>query len=144
MPPTLDAVRVPDGWRGLRLRLRRDVVAYRVVAESAPRPALERRDDARARSRLRSGKLLDMTFAFLADCLVHDRSAAGARLRVGDADSLPRDLHFYDDETGSLRCARVAWRRGDEIGLHIMAARPARDLTRAERAALAGRYYAAR
>lgn len=141
MPPTLIAVRAKGVWRP---GPRRGVVTYRVLAEGPPRPAAERRDAARARARLRSGKLLDMAFAFLTHCRVHDRSSAGARLRVDVAAPLPRDLHFYDDETTSLRRATIVWRRDDEIGLRLLATRPARDLTRAERAALAGRYYAAR
>lgn len=144
MPPLLEAKRIPDGWRGMAWLGGRGIVTYRLVAVRAPRLHSERREATRARARLRSAKLLDMNFVFLADAVIRDRSPAGARLRVQDADDLPADVYFYDDETTRLRRARIAWRRSGEIGLRLLTAPPARELTRTERAALAGRYYAAR
>lgn len=150
-PTIIDAVRLPDGAGLLRLALQRRLIArkggvsYSAVVDMPPRimPS-ERRICARARSRLRSGKLLDGGLQFLADCLIHDRSATGARIRLLSAFDGRRDLHFFDEETEMLRRVRVVWRRGEDLGLHYSAQRPARDLTRAERLAFKGGFYAMR
>ena len=131
---TIDAIRCEGPWR------RGGPAAYRVICETAP----ERRTGARARTRLRSGKLLDAALAFLVDCRIHDRSAGGLRIRLLDAATLPRDLHLYEDETGRVLHVRTIWRRGAEVGLRVLAHRPARNLPAAQRAALEGRYYGLR
>lgn len=151
MPPMIDAVRLPKNGNALRIAVQRRLIAgkggvsYCILDERPQRGAQgERRNGERTRSRLRSGKLLDAQLSFLADCLIHDRSSTGARIRLLDARITQPDLHFYDDETETLRCAHIVWRRGADLGLHYSPQRPARDLSRAERLALKGLYYTMR
>ncbi len=82
-------------------------------------PGGERRITGRQRMRLRSGKLIRRDGQFLCECLVHNRSASGARLRLGIACELPAALYFYEDESGSLFEAAVRWRREREIGVRL-------------------------
>ncbi len=79
----------------------------------------ERRRAGRQRMRLRTGKLIRRDGQFLCECLVHNRSTSGARLRLGAACDLPATIYFYEDESGNLFEATVRWRREREIGVRL-------------------------
>ena len=101
---------------------------YTVLVE--PQPATgERRGTPRRRTRLRSGKLVDGAGRFVTECLVHDLSARGGRLRLPEGVSIPAAVRLYDDQTGALHVATVLWRQGREIGVALTPApRDARSL----------------
>jgi hypothetical protein len=117
--PTIEAVRVdtlgddPSGF------------TYVVLIDAEPAPAVrregDRRDAPRRRTRLRSGKIVDVRGRFLTECLVHDLSATGVRLRVPAGVTVPPQFQVYDDQSGQLRNARVSWQRGGEAGVRFMA-----------------------
>lgn len=102
----------------------------------------DRRGEARRRTRLRSGKVLDETNAFLAECQVYDRSLHGVRLRLLTAIPAVSRLRLYEDSPERLIEARIVWRRRHEIGLQIAAAPPPPKIDAIDLLALRRRYYA--
>lgn len=101
----------------------------------------DKRAEPRRRVRLRSGKLANMAGVFLSDCLIYDRSAEGARLRLEASGSIPEQVLIFDDERGSLTVAMVMWRRPHELGLSFML-EPDTPASREIARKLSGRYYA--
>jgi hypothetical protein len=101
----------------------------------------EKRAGSRRRVRFRSGKLASLDGAFLGDCQIYDRSADGARLRIGTSGPIPESVLLFDDEQNSLAPASVAWRRPNELGIRFI---PGRQTAKTEEIArrLAGKYYA--
>lgn len=95
----------------------------------------------RRRTRLRSAKLADGQGSFLADCVIHDASGAGLRVRLHAPVDLPRVVLLFEDATGRVRPARLVWRRGDAAGLRLMPPAPA-QLTRIVWRRFAADFYA--
>jgi hypothetical protein len=122
----------------------RDEIAYWPAELSGQSEAAlsEQRRSRRKRPRLRSAKLLDERFRFLSECRICDQSPDGARLALSRRAALPPQLAVYFDETGEVRTARVAWRRGRIVGVSLREFAPASALTPSERYALGERYYA--
>ena len=98
-----------------------DGFTYTVLID--PKPASkagdDRRDAPRRRTRLRSGKIVDARDGFVTECIVHDLSDTGMRLRVPAGVTLPASFQVYDDQSGRLQRATVSWRRADEAGIHF-------------------------
>ena len=94
----------------------------------------ERRSASRQRTRLRSGKLIGSDGTFIIECLIHNRSATGCRLRLPSAFLPPPEVYVYEDQSGDLFHAAVIWRKERDLGLRLSACAP----TPAHRA-LAGR-----
>src|SRR5271163_2477485 len=107
-PLSLDAIKVPASAFGPG-----SAVTYTIIDKSAD--TSEKRREMRRRTRLRSGKVLDANNRFLAECQVHDRSQRGARLRLVANLFMPTRLRLFDDETGTVRDARLIWRRNHEL-----------------------------
>lgn len=57
--------------------------------------------------------------AHLEDCIVHDISAAGARLTMASTRSIPDTFDLSFDGARTLRPCRVVWRTAGEIGLQF-------------------------
>jgi len=135
-------------WRGRRMDLRlgrklaeRGEIAYWVVPpEQDPRP--DRRAQARARTRLRSAKLLDASYRFVCDSRICDRSRTGLRLALARDVALPPRLAVHLDETSEVREAEIVWRHGSTLGIRLRSAPPADALRPCDRYALRERYYA--
>ena len=83
---------------------------------------LNRRSEPRVRTRLRTGKLLDRNKKFLTDCSIFDRSTHGARLRLFANVDLPERFRLYDEASKQLFDAKVAWRRGQDVGVRLLGA----------------------
>lgn len=98
-----------------------DGFTYTVLIDPPP-SAGERRDAPRRRTRLRSAKVVDPDGRFVTECLVHDLSGTGMRLRLPPGTALPKQLQVYDDQSGLLQQASVSWHRGGEAGLRLLAA----------------------
>jgi len=105
-------------------------------------PGEEKRSERRRRTRLRAGKILDCRNAFLIECLVHDRSPDGARLRLVAPVALPDSIRLFEDEDRRLAAADVIWRNGQEIGIRFRPGQSDLAMTARARAAMAGPYYA--
>jgi hypothetical protein len=136
-PISLDAIKVPAAAFG-----RGPALTYTVIEK--PTDAGEKRTEARRRTRLRSGKILDARNKFLVECQVYDRSPRGARVRLVANVFMPPRLRLFDDETKVVRDARIIWRRNHELGISFATRSSADDLRPSERAALAGKFYAVR
>lgn len=60
----------------------------------------------------------------IADCMVRDVSAGGARLLVKDAGSLPRSFLLLISKSGNVsRRCEVVWTRHNQVGVRFVAAR---------------------
>jgi hypothetical protein len=122
----------------------RGEIAYWVVSPDGE-PGQTRRAEQRAWSReqmrLRSAKLLDAAYRFICECRVCDRSLHGLRLALARNIRLPRRMAVHIDETGEVRGAKVVWRRGRVIGVHLRERAPATALKPWDRFALRERYY---
>ena len=110
----VDAVRI-DG------RAAPEGFTYTVLINPLARGG-ERRDAPRRRTRLRSGKVIDARGMFVTECLVHDLSGTGMRLKLPPGMALPRTLQVYDDQSGLLQHAEVSWQRDGEAGLRLLRA----------------------
>lgn len=100
----------------------RGEVTYTVVKTAmSARTHDEQRTGERRRTRLRTGKLADARSRFVIECIFHDRSADGAKLRLVKDVPLPAPLLVYDDETGAVASARVVWRDGQDVGIRFEA-----------------------
>ena len=117
-------------------------VAYRVLPTPQHRQSADKRASHRRRSRLRSAKLLDANNRFLCECLVHDRSSMGLRLKLLKNIGLPSRCVFFDDESGELRAVAIVWRRNAAVGMRYRPGESLKPLPSSARAALKGRYYA--
>ena len=122
----------------------RGEIAYWVVTPDGE-PGQNRRGEQRASSReqtrLRSAKLLDAAYRFLCECRICDRSLHGLRLALARNIRLPRRMAVHIDETGEVRRAKVVWRLGPVIGVHLRERAPANALKPWDRFALRDRYY---
>lgn len=114
-----------------------ELVTYSVL----PSPAKDRRANPRQRTRLRSGKIADGEGRFVTECLIHDLSSNGARLRHPTRTVLPARIYVYDDQSSALRYALVLWRKGHETGVRFSPDFPTAQ-TRALAAKLQRRFYA--
>ncbi len=122
----------------------RGEIAYWVVSPdggAAQKPHGEQRASVREQMRLRSAKLLDAANRFLCECRICDRSLHGLRLALTHNIRLPRRMSVHIDETGEVRTAKVVWRRGLEIGVHMHERAPSTVLKPWDRYALRERYY---
>ena len=90
-----------------------------MLIDPQPRPG-ERRDAPRRRTRLRSGKVINAKGVFVTECLVHDVSGTGMRLKLPPGTDLPKLLQVYDDQSGLLRQAEVSWQSENEAGLRLL------------------------
>lgn len=102
----------------------------------------DKRSTRRRRTRLRSGKILDLRNSFLIECQIYDQSNKGARLRlVGDV-SMPNRIRLYEDAPERVVDALVVWRKNREIGICFAPYGRGRPITKAQLAYLRGKYYA--
>lgn len=116
-PTIIDAVAISPGISALaRWRALRQGAATFARLSDAPR---DRRGDLRRKARLRSGKALDERDRFLCDCVIADRSADGACVRLARNVALPQKFRLYDDVAEALFAATVVWRRGADIGCRL-------------------------
>lgn len=102
----------------------------------------DRRSARRRRTRLRSGKLLDLHNAFLIECQIFDRSHNGARVRLFADVQAPNAIRLYEDFPERLLDARVVWRKQRELGLQFVRPLASRVIGRTQLTCLRGRYYA--
>lgn len=98
-----------------------DDFSYTVLIDGKTARAVdERRDTPRRRTRLRSGKVVDAGGLFVTECLVHDLSQTGGRLRLPADVALPTYIHVFDDQSGLLHRAEVLWRKKGEAGVRFV------------------------
>jgi hypothetical protein len=77
---------------------------------------VERRAEHRIRTLIYGKLIIDDGLASL-DCVVRNRSAGGAQVRVLGAEEPPPTVRLLFITEGLLFDATVVWRRGDKIGL---------------------------
>lgn len=147
--PLIEAVKVSGAqtkpgevtYRVLDPAPERDSPAKPVSPPSRPAAKSgDKRGEARRRTRLVSGKILDRDNKFLIDCQIHNRSAHGVRLILVAKIKVPRRFRLFSDIDGELAEAVVAWQRGQNIGATFAKERPA-ALTAAEITALRKKIY---
>ena len=68
---------------------------------------------------LKSGKIVFAGGSFTVDCTIRNLSETGARLRVPTTVTIPDRFALLDGQSGKRRDVTVAWRKGDEIGVHF-------------------------
>ncbi len=101
--PLIEAVKVDDP------RARPGEVTYRVLEprHEPKQKNADKRAEGRHRTRLHSGKILDLTNKFLIDCQIHNRSAHGARLILAAKVKAPRRFRLFSDTDGELVDAKI-------------------------------------
>jgi flagellar biosynthetic protein FlhB len=104
----------------------------------------EGRSAPRARTRLRSAKILDGASAFVCEALIQDRSPRGMRLLLARHVGLSARFAVHDDATGEIVTVAAVWRRERAIGVRVLAPGPISPLGRSDRIALAGLYFGVR
>jgi hypothetical protein len=101
---------------------------YRTNA-SAKRAIREIRREKRRPTRFRQGKLFDAYGVFLSQCAICDRSQNGARVRVDEPLEPLKVVQFLDDVEKIIVEAKVAWQRGNELGLAFLTETRSADLS---------------
>ena len=79
---------------------------------------VEKRNIHRTRM-LQGGKIVYGRSALLIDCMIRDRTEAGARLKVSNAGEVPETLRLFVTDENSITPARVVWRSEREIGVEF-------------------------
>ncbi|RCS24000.1 PilZ domain-containing protein [Phyllobacterium salinisoli] len=103
--------------------------------------APEKRSSERRRTRLRSGKIVNMNGRFLIECQLHDIAGGGAKIRVADARDVPDRFWLFDDRYGQALIAEIVWRDGVELGVRFCNDPTIQPLDDARLSKLAGKYY---
>lgn len=93
------------------------------MTQTAPKPA----SDQRVAPRLKA--LIAARIAFnngqsTLDCLIRNLSDTGAKLTVSAAGTLPECFDLIIAQKSVTRRARIAWRRGEDIGVRFEAGHP--------------------
>jgi len=68
---------------------------------------------------LKSGKIIFNDGASVVDCIIRNLNVAGARLEVPTTVGLPETFTLHDVHSGKSRPAKVAWRRGEQMGVEF-------------------------
>lgn len=89
------------------------------MSDSTPSEADERRREHRRRTRLRTGILRCRDGRLLADCVIRDRSAGGAKLILMEERPLPLELELEDVADHRRYEVRIIRRNGSEIGVVV-------------------------
>jgi hypothetical protein len=136
------AGRLAQRVKGL-LMPRSDAVTYSVVESETAHPASgDRRNDARRRTRLRSGKVVDPGNRFIVECQIRERSQEGARLLLVKPAEIPDRIGLFDDSELSIRTAEIIWRQALEIGIRFTPEHDSEEIKESDLAALSGKFYA--
>ena len=134
----------PEAARRLGAALaERGEVAYWVGGVDE-RSRKDRRDNAREPMRMRSAKLLDSAFRYLCDGRICDHSLNGLKILLARNVRLPWRFAVHIDETGDVRRARAAWRRGLLVGVRLHERPPIGAVKPSDLFALRARYYGVR
>ncbi|KXF76000.1 pilus assembly protein PilZ [Paramesorhizobium deserti] len=108
---------------------------------SDPRSMAEKRRSERRRTRLRSGKLVNIDGSFLIECQLHDIAGGGAKIRVADPRAVPDRFWLFDDHYAQALFAEVVWRDGLELGVRFCDDPAIQPLGEARLSKLASKYY---
>jgi len=68
---------------------------------------------------LKSGKIIFADGNSVVDCVISNLSVAGARLEVPTTVGLPQEFTLLDVQAGRRYIAKVAWRRGETMGVEF-------------------------
>ena len=79
----------------------------------------EKRGEPRARTVLNALLAWGEDYRFTPDCIIRNLTPHGAALRVGYLPALPSELTLINTASAQAHTARVAWRRGDFVGLEF-------------------------
>ena len=67
----------------------------------------------------KGGKIIFADGTMVVDCVIRNISVAGARLNVPTTIVLPHEFTLLDVQTERRHIAKVAWRRGDQMGVEF-------------------------
>jgi hypothetical protein len=132
--PVLEAVKVARGdfARGRE-------ASYTVIEPQAA--CRNKRLEARRRTHLQCGMVLDLNDRFLIDCQIYDRSSRGARLRLTVNPKLPRRVRLFDDLAKQMLDAEIAWRCGQNVSVRFFSLADVPCLSEAQITALRRKFY---
>jgi hypothetical protein len=68
---------------------------------------------------LKGGKIIFADGNSVVDCVIRNLSAAGARLEVPTTVGFPQEFTLIDSHSGRSYIAKVAWRRGETMGVEF-------------------------
>lgn len=132
--PVLEAVKVAR-----RNFVRTREASYTIIEpQTADR---NKRREARRRTHLQYGMVLDQNDRFLIDCQIYDRSNRGARLRLAANLQLPHRIRLFDDLARQMLDAEIAWRRGQNVGVRFSPAADLSSMSEAQVTALRKKFY---
>lgn len=106
------------------------IVEIEVAVPQTGEAQRDRRADARQRTRLRDGILLERRHRVLAECRISDRSRSGARLHLDQGQALPQSFLLSDPASGKSYRASLVWRRGRDAGVRLVPLDTGSDIVR--------------
>jgi hypothetical protein len=69
---------------------------------------------------LKTGKIIFSDGNSVVDCVIRNLSVAGARLELSNTVSVPQEFTLLDAHAGRSYSAKVAWRRGETMGIEFI------------------------
>ena len=83
-------------------------------------PPSDKRGVERQRTRLRAGQLTAKNSKVITDCLIHDRSETGARIKLSQDLPLPPEFLLFDAVARTETRVRLAWQNGCDAGVKLV------------------------
>src|SRR3954451_11179854 len=93
------------------------------MSQPAPKPASDRRVALRMRT-LIAARIVFNNGQSTLDCVIRNLSDKGAKLTVSAAVTLPECFDLIISQKSVTRRGRIAWRRGEEVGVRFQDASP--------------------
>jgi hypothetical protein len=87
------------------------------MADDDQQPVAENKRATQRMRVLKGAKIVALNQWTLLDCTVRDISATGARIVCKDQMAVQKEFRFLVVADNTICNAKVAWRRGDEIGI---------------------------
>lgn len=101
----------------------------------------EQRELERKRTRLRSGKLVNLDGQFLTECHFQDLAKGGARIRIIGQCDIPERFWLFDDQYCGALITHIVWRKNLDIGVRFAPDSTVAPLSESVLHALSGKYY---
>lgn len=96
---------------------------------SGPQSGADKRGQPRRRTLLRGRIFYGPAHAMSFDCVIRDISGSGAKLRASATQAMPERFTLLNIPEGVAFETRLAWRRGEDVGVRFVSRHDLKDST---------------
>jgi hypothetical protein len=108
---------------------------------SATDNKMEKRNEERKKTRLRSGKLVTLDGKFLTECHFQNLAGGGAKIRIVSQCTIPNRFWLFDDQYCGALITQIVWHKNAEYGVRFVQDPGIVPLNDTILNTLAGKYY---